>query len=276
METRYLPDPRRFATLTTAELRQAFLVEALFAPGELRMVYVDVDRAIVGAAAPTREPLALGTSKELASQYFAERREVGVINIGAAGAVTVDGEAHVLERRDGLYIGRGSRDIHFESADAMAPALFYFVSYPAHAAYPTRRLTMADAGDVKLGTEADANVRTIHKYIHPGGAQSCQLVMGLTELEVGSVWNTMPPHTHERRSEVYLYFDIDDDALVFHFMGAPEETRHVVVRNRQVVLSPSWSIHCGVGTRRYSFIWAMGGEKQDFDDMDPAGISRLM
>lgn len=262
--------------MTTAELRQAFLVESLFAPGELRMVYVDVDRAIAGAAAPTREPLALGTSKELASEYFAERREIGVINVGGPGTVTVDGEAFALERRDGLYIGRGSRDIRFESADAMAPALLYFVSYPAHAGYPTRRLTLADAGDVHLGAVADANVRTIHKYIHPAGAQSCQLVMGLTELEVGSVWNTMPPHTHERRSEVYLYFDIDDEALVFHMMGAPEETRHVVVRNRQVVLSPSWSIHCGVGTRRYSFVWAMGGENQDFDDMDPAGTPRLM
>jgi 4-deoxy-L-threo-5-hexosulose-uronate ketol-isomerase len=211
----------------------------------------------------------------MASEYFAERREVGVINIGGEGVVTVDAKRYDVRHADALYIGRGARQIVFSSATPTTPAQFYFVSYPAHAPYPTRHVPFESAQSVRLGSQRDANLRTINKLIHPGAFTTCQLVMGLTRLEEGSVWNTMPPHTHQRRSEVYMYFDLPSTALVFHFMGAPGETRHIVVRNGQAVLSPSWSIHTGVATQAYSFIWAMGGENQVFDDMDGVETSRI-
>jgi 4-deoxy-L-threo-5-hexosulose-uronate ketol-isomerase len=275
MEVRYTADDKRLKTMTTKELRDSFLVDSLFEAGQIKLVYTDVDRAIVGSAVPTGQKLALVGSKELASEYFAQRREVGVINVGAKGTITVDGRAYALENRDCLYIGRGSKTIELESAKGSDPALFYILSYPASADYPTTHACKADATMVKLGSPQTANERTIYKYIHPAKIKSCQLVMGFTELAQGSVWNTMPPHTHERRTEVYFYFDIPEGACVFHLMGQADESRHIVMNNRQVVISPSWSMHSGVGTASYTFIWGMGGENQDFDDMDHIAVKDL-
>ncbi|HPR89075.1 MAG TPA: 5-dehydro-4-deoxy-D-glucuronate isomerase [bacterium] len=275
MQVRHVADAVRFQRMTTAELRQAFLVEDLFQEGQLHLLYVEVDRCILGAAMPGRDALQLGSSKALATDYFCERRELGVLNIGARGTVMVDGQAYAMEHKDGLYIGRGSKEIRFTSEDPADPAAFYLVSFPAHAAYPTRHARWADAEAQKLGSAEGANARTIYRYIHQRGIPSCQLVMGFTVLEPGSVWNTMPPHTHERRMEAYLYFDMAPDARVFHLMGSAQETRHLVVANRQVVISPSWSIHSGVGTSRYTFCWGMGGENQTFEDMDGIEIGDL-
>jgi 4-deoxy-L-threo-5-hexosulose-uronate ketol-isomerase len=275
METRFVPDQARYSRLTTAELRAGYMIENLFQSGAIQWAYTDVDRAVVGGAVPTKKKLALAATKEIASAYFAERREIGVINIGGKGSITVDGKQYALDKKDCLYIGRGSRKIEFASADAKAPAWFYFVSYPAHAAYPTTLATPKDAVSVSLGARKDANERTINKYILPAGIKSCQLVMGFTQLKEGSIWNTMSPHTHARRTEVYMYFDVEPDAAVFHIMGPAEESRHLVARNGQVVLSPPWSMHAGAGTRAYAFVWAMGGENQDFDDMDQIAIGEM-
>jgi 4-deoxy-L-threo-5-hexosulose-uronate ketol-isomerase len=271
METRYVPDFERYRRMTAAELRDGYLVEGLFEPDAIRLVYADIDRVVLGTAVPQSRALALGTDKELAAGYFTERREIGVMNIGGQGTVIAGSETFKLAARDCLYIGRGTRSVEFRSEDPRDPARFYLVSYPAHATHPTRMAARADVEAVALGSPADANQRTIRKYIHPGGIHSCQLVMGCTDLKEGSVWNTMPPHTHARRTEVYLYFDVAAEATVFHLMGTASETRHIAVRNGEAVLSPPWSIHSGVGTRHYSFIWAMGGENQEFADMD--GIS---
>jgi 4-deoxy-L-threo-5-hexosulose-uronate ketol-isomerase len=231
---------------------------------------------IVGSAVPTRQPLVLEAGAELRADYFAERREVGVINIGGQGSITVDGQAYAMGRREMLYIGRGSREIAFASEDAGRPARFYLVSLPAHRQHPTVHIPQSQANRIDLGSSATSNVRTIFQFIHEGGVQSCQLVMGFTELASGSIWNTMPAHTHERRSEVYMYFDVAGDNVVFHFMGHPQETRHIVVRDGQVAISPSWSIHAGAGTSNYCFVWAMGGENQAFTDMDPAPLGELL
>lgn len=275
METRYVADAVRFQRMTTMELRQAFLIEELFQPEQLQLLYIEVDRCIVGAAVPLETPLQLESARELAADFFCQRRELGVLNIGGAGAVRVDGENFALGPMDGLYVGRGSRDIRFSSANPQQPAQFYLVSFPAHAGYPTRRIGQAEAETEKLGSVTTANARTIYRYIHPRGVQSCQLVMGFTVLEPGCVWNTMPPHTHGRRMEVYLYFDMEPTARVFHLMGSASETRHLVVADRQVAISPSWSIHSGVGTGRYTFCWGMGGENQTFEDMDGIAIGEL-
>lgn len=275
MEVRYSPDPARFARMTTQEMRESFLMEGLFAPDRIEMVYCDVDRAIVGSAVPVSKPLTLAAADELRADYFCQRRELGVLNIGGPGKVTVDGQTYPMVNLDCLYIGRGARTIEFAGDGADKPARFYLLSYPAHAAYPTTHIPISRAAPVTLGSPEAANRRTIYKCIHPNGVKSCQLVMGFTVLEPGSVWNTMPPHTHERRMEVYLYFNMPDDARVFHLMGRPDETRHLVVANGQVVLSPSWSIHAGVGTAAYTFCWGMGGENQDFDDMDHLRIGDL-
>ena len=197
------------------------------------------------------------------------------MNVGGKGSIAVDGKEFTFAKRDCLYIGRGSKQIEFSSANTQEPAWFYLISYPAHATHPTRLATATEAATVELGAPRDANQRTIYKYIHKDGIQSCQLVMGFTELKEGSIWNTMPPHTHSRRTEVYLYFDVAPDAAVFHMMGAAQQTRHMIVRNGEAVLSPPWSIHCGAGTRRYSFIWAMGGENQEFTDMDQIAVKDL-
>lgn len=275
METRILPDPVRAARMSTAELRESFLVEGLFAPGQLRLVYTFLDRMVIGSAVPTHQRLELVGGQELASDYFAQRRELGVLNLGPPGSVIADGQQYMLPTRDGLYIGRGTREIAFESAQAEDPARFYLVSLPAHAHYPTTPIQPGQADTVELGSVEGASRRTIHKYIRPGGVRSCQLVMGIATLARGNVWNTMPTHTHLRRVEAYLYFDLPPSSAVFHWLGVPHETRHLVVRDQQAVFSPSWSIHCGCGTSNYSFVWAMGGENQQFDDMDAVGIEEL-
>lgn len=273
--THLMPDPVRYARMNTAELREAFLLGDLFAAGEVRLGYCDVDRTVVGAAVPSGGAMALPCPDGLRADYFCERRELGVLNVGGAGRVTVDGQVYDMARLDCLYVGRGSRDVQFASLDANAPARFYLLSYPAHTTHPTTLAKKAEADATKLGTAAAANQRTLYKYIHPAGIKSCQLVMGFTQLDVGNVWNTMPPHTHMRRSEVYLYFDLDPAARVFHLMGTADETRPLVVANEQAVVSPSWSIHSGAGTAGYTFCWGMGGENQAFADMDALTIGDL-
>ena len=275
MQIRYSPNQNDYQRLNTDELRATFLIDSLFAPGKIELVYSDADRAIIGSAVPAGSALSLKADAELRSAYFCERRELGILNIGGAGAVDVDGTRFEMAKFDCLYAGRGSKDISFSSGDAGSPAAFYLLSYPAHAVHPTKLAHTKDATPVELGSAADANRRTIHKYIHTGGIQSCQLVMGFTTLHEGAVWNTMPPHTHTRRSEVYMYFDMDAKKRVMHFMGTPEETRHIVISDRQAVISPSWSIHCACGTGPYAFCWGMGGENQAFDDMDPAPLGAL-
>jgi len=274
MDVRYTIGKDEYKRMTTDELRDAFLVD-LFEAGKVNLLYCEVERAIVGAAVPTGSALKLEAGKELAADYFCQRREVGVLNIGGSGTVTVDGTAYEMEDLDGLYIGRGSEEISFASADAAAPARFYLISYPAHTEYPTTLAKKADANALELGTVEDSNKRTIYQYIHENGIKSCQLVMGFTALEAGCVWNTMPCHTHERRTEVYMYFGLDEDSRVFHMMGPGDETRHIVVANEQAVISPMWSIHSGAGTKAYTFCWGMGGENQRFDDMDHIQIGEL-
>jgi 4-deoxy-L-threo-5-hexosulose-uronate ketol-isomerase len=276
METRIPGDPVRYQRMNTADLRQSYLLEGLFTPGEVRLFYVETDRAVVGSIVPTDKELSLSVSKELASSFFCERREAGVLNLGQAGTIAVDGKTFPMGPRDALYIGRGSREAIFRSDKGSAPAQFYLVSYPAHTAYPTTHARPADAEQVHLGAQVTGNDRTIHKYIHAGGMKSCQLVMGITSLAEGSAWNTMPSHTHARRSEVYLYFDLKPDNLIVHLMGPPQETRHLIVRDRQAIVSPGWSIHSACGTSNYSFAWAMGGENQEFTDMDPVAMKDLM
>jgi 4-deoxy-L-threo-5-hexosulose-uronate ketol-isomerase len=275
MDVRYVADPVRFPRMNTDEVRESFLVDKLFTPDELYLLYCDVDRAIVGSAMPGKKELKLEATGEIAADYFCERREIGVLNIGGAGDVVVDGQVFGMENRDGLYVGKGSKEIVFSSKDVQKPAQFYLVSFPAHETYPSQQARLADAEAVQLGSVEAANKRTIYKYIHPRGIQSCQVVMGFTVLESGSVWNTMPPHTHERRMEVYLYFDMAVDSRVFHLMGTSEETRHIVVADRQAVISPSWSIHSGVGTGAYTFCWGMGGENQTFEDMDGIEVGQI-
>ena len=269
MEVRYTSDPESVRRMTSEELRKMFLVDRLFTPGTIEMMYTDVDRSIIGSAVPSGKSLRLQSSKkEMASEYFAERREIGIINIGKDGYVKAAGKEYPMAFKDALYVGRGTKEVEFGSRKSKDPAAFYFVSYPAHKDMETVHASFAQVEHSPLGNVKDANKRTINKYIHPNGIKSCQLVMGLTELDEGSVWNTMPVHTHQRRSEIYMYFNLAENALLFHLMGEPGETRHIVVRNRQAVISPSWSIHSGVATQNYSFIWAMGGENQAFDDMD--------
>lgn len=274
MEIRYSPNPKDYQRLTTDELRASFLIESLFAPGKLELVYTDADRAIVGSAVPVSGPIKLNADAELRAAFFCERRELGVLSIGGEGAVEVDGKVYPMAKLDCLYVGRGSQHVSFTSKDANNPAAFFLLSYPAHTEFPTTHAQMKDATPVELGTVADANRRTIYKYIHTGGIRSCQLVLGFTKLQEGSVWNTMPAHTHTRRSEIYIYFDLGK-RRVMHFMGKPQETRHLIVSEKQAVISPSWSIHSGCGTGAYTFCWGMGGENQAFDDMDAAPIDVL-
>jgi 4-deoxy-L-threo-5-hexosulose-uronate ketol-isomerase len=276
MDVRYSTNPEEFQTMTTEELRKAYLIDNLFASDKVPMTYSDIDRSIAGSAVPVKGMLKLlATKKEMAAETFCERREVGIINIGGDGEVTVDGKEFAMAMNDVLYIGRGAKEVTFASKFSKTPAKFYFVSYPAHKEYPTVHATLAESEHAYLGSQKDANKRTLNRMIHAKGIQSCQLVMGLTELEEGSVWNTMPSHTHQRRSEVYMYFNIDPDAVVVHLMGQPDKTRHIIMRNGQAVLNPSWSIHSGAGTRNYSFIWTMGGENQVFDDMDGVPVDEL-
>jgi 4-deoxy-L-threo-5-hexosulose-uronate ketol-isomerase len=275
MDVRHPADPVRFERMTTEEIRRDFLVDSLFAADRGSLVYSHADRAIVGSAVPATKALALDAPPELRAATFCERRELGVVNLGGPGTVTVDGVEFALSARDGLYVGRGAKAITFASDSSASPARYYLLSFPAHAAHPTARILQSEAEAVRLGTAEAANQRTLYKLIHPGGVRSCQLVMGYTILEPGSVWNSIPPHTHDRRMEVYLYFDVGEEARVFHFMGRPDATRHLVVANEQAVISPSWSIHCGAGTSSYGFCWGMGGENQEFDDMDRLTLAQL-
>ena len=268
MEFLFTADRERYRRMTTSELREAYMVKSMFVPGEVTLCYTDIDRAIVGSAVPLKKPLRLPVHKELASDFFAQRREIGVINIGGAGTIRVDGETFNVDNRDSLYIGRGSNDVEFCSDAKDSPAKYYILSYPAHTDYPTTLVQQSDAKRMELGSLEDSNERVIYQSIRPGVVDTCQIVMGFTQLAPGSVWNTMPPHTHRRRSEIYMYFDLDEASNVFHFMGEPDETRSLVVRNGEAVVSPSWSMHSGAGTRNYTFIWGMGGENQEFDDMD--------
>lgn len=276
MEVRYSPDKEGFKKFTTDELRKSFLIDSLFVNNKIPMVYSDVDRSITGSAVPVGKTLKLTASKkEMAAKYFAERREIGIINIGGKGTITIDKKNYSMNNIDALYIGRGSKNISFKSTNSKKPAMFYFVSYPAHTSYPTKQIKLEDAESVNLGSVADSNKRTIHKFILPGKVETCQLVMGLTMLDEGNVWNTMPAHTHQRRSEVYMYFGLRKESMVLHMLGEAEETRHIIMRDKQAVLSTSWSMHAGAGTQNYSFIWAMGGENQAFDDMDAIPMTRL-
>jgi 4-deoxy-L-threo-5-hexosulose-uronate ketol-isomerase len=275
MDIRYAVHPDHMKTLDTQAIREHFLVENLFEKDRLNMVYSHIDRIITGGICPVNGTVELKAGKELGVDFFLQRREMGIINIGAAGVVSVDGKGYPLGNKECLYIGLGPQEVSFASDDRNDPALFYFNSAPAHAAYPVVRLSLNDAQRLDLGDPLKANVRTIYQFIHPKVLKSCQLVMGLTILKPGSNWNTMPSHTHDRRMEVYLYFDMPEDAVVFHMMGEPKETRHIVVRNRQAVISPSWSLHSGVGTGSYTFIWGMVGENQTFTDMDDVPMSIL-
>lgn len=287
MELRTAASPRDVKHYTTERLREEFLIPQLFFEDDIKLVYSHIDRIITGGAMPVNKTLVLMAGDELRAEYFLERRELGVINIGGSGVITVDGKEYTVEHKQGMYIGKGSRDISFASVNAEEPAKFYLNSTPAHMTYPTvlikRKGTpkedvviVKDENKVELGCLEDSNHRTICKYILPGQVESCQLEMGMTSLEPGSVWNTMPSHTHDRRMEVYMYFELPEDAFVMHYMGEPTETRHIVVRNEQAVISPSWSIHSGSGSRNYTFIWGMAGENQDFDDMDGIAMQDLM
>lgn len=286
MELRTAASPRDVKHYTTERLREEFLIQNLFVPGEIKLVYSHIDRIITGAAVPVR-PLVLTAGDELRADYFLQRREMGVINIGGPGRIILDGKTYEVAFKEGMYIGMGAKDITFESVDATVPAKFYLNSAPAHKTYPTVLIKpngtpeegvviVKDENKVELGSLEDANHRVICKYILPGQVESCQLVMGMTKLEPGSVWNTMPCHTHDRRMEVYLYFEMPEDAFVMHYMGEPTETRHIVMRNEEAVISPSWSIHSGCGSRAYTFIWGMVGENQAFDDMDHVAMKDLM
>lgn len=276
MEIRYLPDSERFSRMTTEEVRQNFLITSLFKPDHIEMIYSDVDRVIIGSAVPAKKPLELTSADELRADYFCQRRELGVLNIGAPGTITIDGKTFTMANLDCLYIGRGSNQIAFASDKAGDPAKYYLLSYPAHKEYPTAHVQISQANPVQIGSVEQSNKRTIYQCIHPRGVQSCQLVMGFTILEPGCVWNTMPPHTHERRMEVYMYFNIPDTARVFHLMGKPDQTRHIVTADGQAIISPSWSIHSGVGTAAYTFCWGMGGENQAFDDMDHLTMNDIL
>lgn len=275
MQQRYPIDPQTVKTFTTEQLREYFLVETLFTDNAINMVYSHIDRVVIGGAYPNRSLKLAGDKEALASDIFLARREIGIINVGGAGQVIAGGTGYPMAKQDGLYVGMGVEDVIFESEDANAPAHFYFISTPAHTNYPTVHIPIASAEPINLGDDANSNKRTIYKYIHPDGVKSCQLTMGMTLLAPNNMWNTMPPHLHDRRMEVYFYFDIEEGNTVFHLMGQPNETRHLVMRNEQAVISPPWSIHSGMGTGNYTFIWAMAGENQDFTDMDAVSVDEL-
>ncbi|PRD44687.1 5-dehydro-4-deoxy-D-glucuronate isomerase [Phyllobacterium phragmitis] len=263
-ETRQAIDPRHAKILDTAELRKEFLIEDLFIEGRINLVYSHLDRMIVGGAVPGATALELNAAKETGTPGFLDRREAVIVNVGSEGTVSVGGSEHALGNRDMLYVGMGAGALTFSGKGAR----FYILSAPAHRTLPTRLVRIADAKRLDLGDRATSNERSIFQFVHPDVMESCQLVVGMTKLADGSVWNTMPAHVHDRRSEAYLYFDLPEDQRVFHFMGEPSETRHLVVKNEQAILSPGWSVHCGAGTASYTFIWAMAGDNVDYRDVD--------
>lgn len=275
LDVRYANHPQDSKHYTTEELREHYLIDTMFIPNEANLTYSHVDRIIAGGIMPIDSEIKLEGTKELGSEYFLERRELGVINIGGPGKLVIDGEVYDLNTNDGIYVGMGAKELIFSSDSAENPAKFYVNSAPAHATYPTVKIDISKASPVKLGNLENSNERTIYQFVHPNVCKSCQLLMGMTVLEPNNMWNTMPCHTHERRMEVYFYFNMKPDTRVFHLMGEKEETRHLVVANEQGVISPSWSIHSGVGTSNYTFIWGMVGENQTFTDMDHIAISDL-
>jgi len=279
MDIRYSANPKDVKRFTTQELRDEFLIENLYRPDEVVAVYSHVDRMVTMGCMPVKESVPIDKGIDVwasfGTHYFLERREIGIFNIGGGGTITVDGTVYPLGRKDCLYITMGAKEVLFASADGAAPAKFYMVSAPAHRSYETRLLRLEDAAKKPCGDAASSNKRVINQFIHPDVLKTCQLSMGMTVLEPGSVWNTIPAHTHERRMEVYMYFDVPENDVVFHMMGQGQETRHIVMKNEQAVISPSWSIHAGAGTASYTFIWAMGGENQAFDDMDVIPVGDL-
>ncbi len=279
MDIRYSCHPEDFQRYNTQEMREEFLIDTLFTPDDLHCVYSHVDRMVTLGAMPVKGKVSIDQGidvwKNFGTKFFLERREVGIFNVGGPGTITVDGKEYALDFKDCLYITRGARDVHFASKHADNPAKFYMVSAPAHRSFETKLLTVKDAAKKPMGALETSNKRVINQFIHPDVLETCQLSMGLTVLEPGSVWNTMPAHTHERRMEIYFYFEVPNNNVVFHMMGQPQETRHIVMQNEQAVIGPSWSIHAGAGTGSYTFIWAMGGENQAFDDMDGIATTDL-
>ena len=279
MDIRYAANPRDVKRYTTEELRNEFLIENLYQPDSVTAVYSHVDRMVTLGCMPVTETVSIDKGIDVwanfGTKFFLERREIGIFNIGGVGTTAVDGTVYELGYKDCLYITMGAKEVLFASKCAEKPAKFYMVSAPAHRSYETRLLKLADANKKPCGDAATSNKRVINQFIHPAVLKTCQLSMGMTVLESGSVWNTMPAHTHERRMEVYMYFEVPEDQVVFHMMGQGQETRHIVMKNEQAVISPSWSIHAGAGTSNYTFIWAMGGENQEFDDMDVIPITEL-
>ncbi len=276
MQIRFQNSPNETKKMTTAELRENFLIDTLMEDDKVNLIYSHYDRVIVGGVMPLSKTIALPIPEELRADYFLQRREMGIINVGGKGTITAGDKTYELDKLDALYISKGTENVSFGSEDGAAPAIFYLLSSPAHRDCETRLMKKAETSPVDLGASETANKRTIYKYIHADGIQSCQLVMGLTILAEGSVWNTMPAHTHTRRMEAYFYFDVPGEHRVIHFMGEPKETRHLVMANYDAVVSPPWSIHAGCGTANYGFIWGMAGENYNYTDMDPAPITEML
>ncbi|MFA6057497.1 MAG: 5-dehydro-4-deoxy-D-glucuronate isomerase [Taibaiella sp.] len=272
MEIRFEHSPKEVSKMNTKELREAFLMKKLMKEDEITYIYSHYDRLITGGVKPVYKAVELVNHPELRAEYFLERREIGIINVGGNGTVIADGQTFELAKQSCLYLSKGTKEVAFKSNDVNSPALFFLLSSPAHATSENRLMHKEEASPVALGSQETANKRTVYKYIHLDGIRSCQLVMGLTVLEKGSVWNSIPPHTHTRRTEVYFYFDVPEDQRVFHYMGEPEETRHIVMKDHEAVVSPPWSIHCGSGTSNYGFIWGMAGENQVYSDMDAVAV----
>ena len=275
MEQRYHNSAKEVSTMATADLRANFLVDTLMKADEISFVYSHYDRVIVGSAVPVTQPIILPNYPELRAEYYLERRELGIINIGGPGEILIDNKTFPINKLDCVFAGKGSKEVIFKSLDAANPAMYYLLSAPAHKEYPATLLKKEDATPVSIGSAETSNARTIYKYIHLEGIRSSQLVMGLTVLSTGSVWNTMPSHTHDRRMEMYFYFDVVPGQVVLHLMGEPQQTKHLVMKNNEAVISPPWSIHSGCGTANYSFIWGMAGENQVYSDMDPVAIDKL-
>ncbi|MFT3934750.1 MAG: 5-dehydro-4-deoxy-D-glucuronate isomerase [Chitinophagaceae bacterium] len=275
MEIRFQNSPKETSQMNTQQLRDNFLVQGLMQPEKIKLVYSHYDRMIIGGAVPASSPISLPNEGELKANFFLERREMGIINVGGKGSVTADGTVHEMEKLECVYLGKGTKDVSFSSVSDKDPACFYILSVPAHHAYPNAKMTKQQAAPLQLGEQSTSNKRSLYKYIHNDGIQSCQLVMGLTVLEEGNVWNSVPPHTHTRRMEAYFYFDISETNRLMHFMGEPQETRHLVMADKEAVISPPWSMHFGCGTSNYGFIWGMAGENKEFTDMDPAPVKDL-
>ncbi len=275
MEIRFQSSPKEVKGMCTEELRANFLVQQLMKPDEITLVYSHYDRVIIGGVKPLQKKVELPNEAELRADYFLMRREIGIINVGGAGSVEADGVSYELNKLDALYLGMGTKAVSFSSKSKDNAACFFLMSTTAHHTYPNTKMTKEEASPVNLGETATANKRTIYKYIHADGIKSCQLVMGLTVLAEGSVWNSVPPHTHTRRMEAYFYFDVPEQHRIFHLMGEPTETRHIVMANHEAVISPPWSVHCGPGSTNYGFIWAMAGENYTFTDMDPVAIAEM-